>query len=296
MSHFNRPRTHKESRSAVCGVCFKKQGLRPVTSNQLEQLRNLVDREYSLENTSYPNVLCKSCALALSLYTACPEKPGRKLLKPRYKNIRPPPPETRATADQPCPCTVCEIASCKILPGQLHGGKTFLPEKYWAIIFPDEPYTGPNQSTTAPYSVESRCSICHSVIGKGRSHKCSKTQMQNNLLQLVKQKSLKSNEKIGGNVLKNIFDEKLVTRRGGTVFLSTVAKKLPVTLSLKLNKPRFSLERLQVVKGDSDRGIKKFAMAIRHVFGFKSVEPGLAGSLTKRNKSLEELFEIIDFE
>ena len=72
-----------------------------------------------------------------------------------------------------------------------------------------------------------------------------------------------------------------------------------MTLSLKLNKPRFShenLRRLQVAKGDSDRGIKKFAMAIRHVFGFKSVEPGLAGSLTKRNKSLEELFEIKDFE
>ena len=100
-------------------------------------------------------------------------------------------------------------------------------------------------------------------------------------------------------MLKNIFDEKLVTRRGGTVFLSTGAKKLPVTLSLKLIKPRFSLEnlrRLPVVKGDSDRGIKKFAMAIRHVFGFKSVEPGLAGSLTKRNKSLEELFEIKDFQ
>ena len=299
MSHLSRPRTHEESRSAVCGVCFKKQGLRPVTLTQLEQLRNLVDHEYDLDNTNYPKVLCKTCALALSAHNACPENPGRKLLKPRYKNIRSPPPETRATADQPCPCTVCEIASCKILPGQLQGGKTFLPEKYWTMIFPDEPYPAPNQPKSAPSPVESRCSNCHAVIGKGRSHKCSKTQMQNNLHNLVKQKSLKSKEKIGGSVLKNIFDEKLVTRRGGTVFLSTGANKLPVTLSLKLNKPRFShenLRRLQVAKGDSDRGIKKFAMAIRHVFGFKSVESGFAGSLTKRNKSLEELFEIKDFE
>ena len=80
--------------------------------------------------------------------------------------------------------------------------------------------------------------------------------------------------------------------------LSTGEFKLHVTLSLKLNKPRFShenLRRLQVVKGDSDRGIKMFAQAIRHTFGRKSVEPGFGESLTERNKPLEHLFEIKNF-
>ena len=117
--------------------------------------------------------------------------------------------------------------------------------------------------------------------------------MQDNLHKLVKQKSLKSKEKIGGKVLKNRFHEKVVSTRGGTVALTTGGNKLPVTLSLKVNKPRFShenLRRLQVVKGDSDRGIKKFAQALRHTFGRDSVEPGFEFNLTERNKSLSEFF------
>ena len=56
-----------------------------------------------------------------------------------------------------------------------------------------------------------------------------------------------------------IFDEKGVTRRGGTVALSTDSgKALPVSLSIKENKSRFThddLRKLQVVQGKSDRGI-----------------------------------------
>ena len=80
--------------------------------------------------------------------------------------------------------------------------------------------------------------------------------MQDNLHKLVKSKSMKSKEKIGANVLKNIFEDKVVSARGGTVLLSIGGSKLPVTLRLKLNKSRFShenLRRLQVVKGDSKK-------------------------------------------
>lgn len=281
----------------MCGLCFKKQGLRPITEKQVEQLRNLVISSFSLSDSKYQKVLCKTCALALSAHTDHPEKPGRKLPKPHYENLRPPPPDTRANYEQPCTCTVCEIAACNLVPGKVSGPAVLL-EKHWNLLFPDETY--PGKKSVAPCAVESRCTNCHAVVGKGRSHKCTKTQMQANLHKLVKQKSLKSKEKIGGKVLKNIFDANLVTRRGGTVLLATgSSRKLPVTLSLKLNKPRFShesLRRLQVAKGDSDRGIKKFAMAIRHVFGFKSVEPGFAGTLTARNKCLEEFFEVKEFE
>ena len=41
--------------------------------------------------------------------------------------------------------------------------------------------------------------------------------MQENLHKIVKQKSLKSKEKIASNVIKNIFDTKGVNKRGGTV-------------------------------------------------------------------------------
>ena len=123
--------------------------------------------------------------------------------------------------------------------------------------------------------------------------------MQENLHKIVKQKSLKSKEKIASNVIKNIFDNKGVNKRGGTVMLSTGGDKLPVSLSLKVNKVRFShenLKRLQVVQGSSDRGIIKTAQAIRHVLGRDSIEPGLAASLNMRNKLLKDHFEINEFD
>ena len=120
------------------------------------------------------------------------------------------------------------------------------------------------------HPTETRCTVCSSVVGKGRTHKCSKQQMQDNLHRLVAQKSLKSKEKIASNVIKHIFDDKGVSRRGGTVLLSTGGEKLPVSLSLKMNRVRFShenLKRLQVVQGSSDRVIRKTAQALRHILG-----------------------------
>ena len=293
-------RSHEDNRSVLCGVCFKKKDLRNITETQLVQLKNLIDSNYSLTDTKYQKVLCKVCAVDLAAHTKNPSNPGRKLLKPKYSNLRHPAVHsTRAVEDSCCPCSVCEMARCTLTPGAIGSVIPQLQEKYWNLLYPDTPYPVVKAKTKPGPVVEHRCAQCHGVVGKGRSHKCSKIAMQDNLHKIVKNKSMKSKEKIGGNVLKNIFEDKVVSARGGTVLLSTGGRKLPVTLSLKLNKPRFShenLRRLQVIKGDSDRGIKKFAQAIRHAFGRKSVEPHFRESLIERNKSLEHLFEIKNFE
>ena len=299
MNHNTKPRTHEENRSVLCGICFRKQGeLRSISENQLLQIHSLIDSSYNISDIRFQKVLCRMCALALTAHTNNPDKPGRKLMHPKYSNLASPSfHSTRQSESKDCPCTVCDIARNNLTPGSFPGK---LPqEKFWNILFPGVPYPAPELKFKPKSSVEPRCAQCHAVVGKGRTHKCTKVNMQDNLHKLVKQKSLKSKEKIGGKVLKNIFQEKVVSTRGGTVSLSTGGNKLPVTLSLKLNKPRFShenLRRLQVIKGDSDRGIKKFALAVRHLFGRKSVEPGLAESLTTRNKALSEFFEIKSFE
>ena len=95
---------------------------------------------------------------------------------------------------------------------------------------------------------------------------------------------MKSKEKIGGKILKSIFEDNGENKRGKTILLTTGGKKLSVSLSIKVNKPRFThehLRRLQVIKGDSDRGVKKVTQAIRHVFGRTSIEPGYSDSLTE---------------
>ena len=102
-------------------------------------------------------------------------------------------------------------------------------------------------------ALEKRCTNCQALVGKGRLHNCSKKDMQDNLHKLVKSKSLKSKEKIGSKIIKDIFMAKDVSRKGGTVFLTTGGpQKLPVSLSINVNKVRFShdnLRRLQVVMG-----------------------------------------------
>ena len=147
--------------------------------------------------------------------------------------------------------------------------------------------------------VEPRCSFCHAVVGKGKTHNCSKIAMQDNLHNIFREKSLKSKEKIGSKGIKHLFDDKGVSRQGGTVLLCTGGKKLPVSLSININKARFThenLKRLQVAQGCSDRSIQKTAQAIRHVLGRKSVEPGFAESCTKRNKALRDHFEIKEYD
>lgn len=148
-------------------------------------------------------------------------------------------------------------------------------------------------------NIEKRCSFCSAVVGKGRTHKCTKKNMQDNLHKIVKNKSLKSKEKIGSKIIKTLFDDKGGNRRGGTVILSTGGKPLPVSLSCKVNKARFThedLKRLQVVHGTSDRGILKTAQAIRHVLGRKSVQSGFAESLIERNRILKPHFVIKEFD
>lgn len=287
---FNHKKSHDEVRSSLCGLCFKRGELRKISEEMLSQLKTLIKQEYDLSDQRFQTVLCVSCIRALSAHSKNPGNPGRKLPSPSYQNMTPPPAHsTRSTDDSECECTVCQIFRSN--QGFRH--TNLLEEQFWNILFPDQPY--PSTAKSERPQVESRCGSCYSLIGKGRVHKCNKRTGQDNLHKMVKSKSLKSKEKIGAKVIKGIFDDKNVNKRGGTVMLASGGSaKLPVSLSIKMNKIRFShenLRRLQVVMGQSDRGIKKTAQAIRHTLGRSSVESGFSQYLIDSNKELSGLFE-----
>ena len=171
----------------------------------------------------------------------------------------------RTCYSQLCPCTVCKIAAENLTGGS---SPSMLREEYWRVLFPGVPY--PVQARSKLKSVEKRCAFCSALIGKGRSHKCTKTAKQDNLHNLVGRSSPKTRQKVGSKIIKSIFDNEGVNPNGGTILLSTSGRKLPVSLSLKINKTRFShvnLKRLQVLHSISDRALKKTVQAIRHVFG-----------------------------
>ena len=220
MNLVRKARSHTENRKVLCGVCYKKGDLRPITDNQLSQLKTLVDRSYCLDNVRYQTVLCKVCALALSAHVKKPDNPGRTLLKPKYENLNPPPSHsTRSVDPQSCPCTMCEIARSNLTAGSFSGHR--LPEKFWKILFPDSQYPTPKYKKENIPPVENRCSKCFSKVGQGLLHACSRTNMENNLQDIVQQSSLISQEKIGSKILKNIFEEKEISTNGGTTEITT---------------------------------------------------------------------------
>ena len=83
MSLENKPRTHKDNMSVLCGVCYKGGDLRDITDLQLKQLRNLMESSYNLIEMKFQRVLCRGCTVALTAHNNNPYNPGRKLLKSR---------------------------------------------------------------------------------------------------------------------------------------------------------------------------------------------------------------------
>ena len=85
---------HNENRVVLCGLCYRKsKDIRKINQNHLLQLQTLVDSRYSLSDARFQTVLCSGCARILAAHTKDPENPerGRKLLKPKYDNLIPPP-------------------------------------------------------------------------------------------------------------------------------------------------------------------------------------------------------------
>ena len=81
-----------------------------------------------------------------------------------------------------------------------------LPPRFQTLLFPGDEEL--EVSKPAVPQVESRCTFCGSVVGKGRSHKCSKATARENKLGLVRNMSLKSKERTARDMLVHIFDEK----------------------------------------------------------------------------------------
>ena len=57
------PRTHSESRSCLCGVCFKKEpgGLRSIMENTEKLIQQFVNQAFSLSNPSLPTSIWNKC-------------------------------------------------------------------------------------------------------------------------------------------------------------------------------------------------------------------------------------------
>ena len=80
-SHNVRPRSHAESRAALCSVCLGKHEVRLAKADTEAMIQNLLNPNFTLLQENLPNGICKTCQRILSTHSKNPEKPdrGRKL-------------------------------------------------------------------------------------------------------------------------------------------------------------------------------------------------------------------------
>ena len=198
--------------------------------------------------------------------------------------VRPKPLKTRAQDNAACVCSICKI-------GQLSGAEYLSYDK------------GQRQQAGRPRLREEEvcvpvttCSYCHTEVGQGRPHDCTRTDMQANLFGLIRSHSEKTQEQVTSKMLDAIFQEKGVSKQGGVALIATKGTPKSVTVGKSRAarpSPKFSIEdltRLQVTRNFSDKDTLAVANFLRVKAGRQAVEPNLKNGLKERNHRLEDMF------
>ena len=198
--------------------------------------------------------------------------------------VRPRTVNTRSQANEACGCTVCSI-------GKMFGVEYINYERNQREK-PGRPRLKEKEVCT-PITT---CSYCHSEVGQGFPHDCTRTDMQDNLYHMIRSHSTKTQEQVTFKMLDTLFQDKGVSKQGGVAHLATKGTPKPVTVGKSRNKkslPKFSVEdltRLQVSRNLSDKDTLAVANFIRVKAGRGAVESNLKKGLTERNHMLEDMF------
>ena len=200
-----------------------------------------------------------------------------ELAKPRSVN-------TRSNDNVVCGCSICQV-------GRLSGQDY---KKYEADL---RQKTG-RPRLTEPEEAEAvaMCTYCHTEVGQGRPHECTRTEMQENLFDLVRNKSEKTQEQVTSKLLDAIYQNKGVSKQGGVAILATKGAPKQVMVGKSRNakpSPKFTLEdmtKLQVSRNLSDKDTLAVASFIRVKAGRDAVQPNLKKALTDRNHELKDMF------
>ena len=92
-----------------------------------------------------------------------------------------------------------------------------------------------------------QCSECHSKIVRGKAHDCTRTVKQNNLVELIRSSSEKTQQQVTSKILDAICEENGVSKEGGSTLLAT--KGLPKLVTIRKSRntkeaPNYTTEDL----------------------------------------------------
>ena len=126
--------------------------------------------------------------------------------------------KTRAQENVACVCSICKI-------GRLSGSEYVSYEKGQRQL-PGRPRLR-EEEACVPVTT---WSYCHAEIGQGKPHDCTRTEMQDNLLDLIRSHSEKTQEQVTSKILDVIFQEKGVPKQGGVASIATKGAPKQVTV------------------------------------------------------------------
>ena len=131
------------------------------------------------------------------------DNPNRKLPYFDYGGlVKPALVNTRSADSDKCQCTICNIS-------RLNGNEFQKHEKAQR--------NNPGRPAEKVHEISSsitQCSNCHSEIGRGRPHDCTRTARQDNLVDLVRNHSGKTQEQVASKLLDAIYEDKGVSKQG----------------------------------------------------------------------------------
>ena len=158
------------ARSRVCGVCTRKgPNLRNISDAVLIFIQDYHYKDYNKDD--FPNVICGSCDYVLRCMDKLEEGevPTRRLPDITDYESKRAPRLTRSISAADCNCFWCKIYKMNGLEYKRHR-ESVRPA-----------------ATAQPKKRITRCGECHSILGRGLPHHCTKTTRNENAKEMVRE-------------------------------------------------------------------------------------------------------------
>ena len=286
----SKAKNHADWSLSICGTCARKEkDLRKINPELLSLIRTYQYEEYDF--LWCPKVICKGCINSIKDMDKLGDNSTRWIPTLDYSAMARPKPATRSTDASPCSCYWCGVAR---LNGQqyLNHAAEIRNKPGRTLVKKDTFVENAGKITV--------CQSCQGRIGPGLPHNCNKTSRQDNLMELIKQTSVGTQEKVASRLIDNICQDKNVSSSSGTLELSTRGS-FKKTINIGTIRPpkMFTTEdliQLQSTLNLRNKNLYELRTALRTVLGFNSVQPGLRDAVREVSTILKPFFELREVE
>ena len=266
------------ARTRVCGVCTRKAAkLIPISDTVLLFIQDYHFKDYN--RSEYPSVICMSCDATLRYIDKLEdgEIPIRRLPDIEDYESKKAPRVTRASASGVCGCFWCKIDRMNGLEYKRHKESV-------------RPIT---KAKAQPKKRVVRCGECHSIIGRGITHKCTKTTRNENAKEMVREFSGEGQRRVTSKLLNDFCEEEGVDKRHGTLTLNSGNKEKKVTMGPQKPQPQIAVKDFidfGNARNFSDEALMDTATFVRRALGKNYVEPNLEKTLPTTKLELKDFF------